>query len=190
MERNYVTVVSGLPRSGTSLMMQALEAGGMHVLTDGVRKSNQDNPKGYYEFEPVKKTKENPSWLENATGKAVKMVYRLLYDLVQDYEYRIIFMQRKIDEVMVSQKKMLDRSGQTGGKISDEQLAELFKKELDKVAQWTKEQHNFSMVSVNYKDMVQDPLTQCRRVNDFLGGDLDVNEMVEVVDPSLYRNRL
>jgi len=190
MKRDFITVVSGLPRSGTSLMMQALEAGGMPLLTDGVRESDEDNPKGYYEFELVKKTKEDPSWLQEATGKAVKMVYRLLYDLVDDYEYRIILMQRNLAEVMISQKAMLERGGQSGSEVSDEQLAELFKKELEKVALWIKDQRSFSMISVNYGDMVQDPLSQCRRVSDFLGGGLDVNEMVEVVDPSLYRNRL
>lgn len=190
MERDFITVVSGLPRSGTSLMMQALAAGAMPVLTDGVRESNEDNPKGYYEFEPVKKTREDPSWLNEAVGKAVKMVYRLLYDLLEDYEYRIILMERNIAEVMISQKKMLERSEQSGGEISDEKLARLFNKELQKVSRWIKEQHNFSMITVNYKDMVQNPLPQCRRVNDFLGGGLDVNKMADTVDPLLHRNRL
>ncbi|MBA7643071.1 hypothetical protein ES703_50781 [subsurface metagenome] len=117
------------------MMMQALEAGGMPILTDNIRKSDQDNPKGYFEFEPVKKTKDDPSWVQVAAGKAVKMVYRLLYDLPHDYEYRVIFMNRNIAEIMASQRAMLERTGQQGANISDEKLTQLFEKELEKIYQ-------------------------------------------------------
>ena len=104
----FVTIVSGLPRSGTSMMMQAIAAGGIPALTDGFRAADVDNPRGYYEFEPVKKTREDASWLDRAGGKVVKMVYRLLYDLpAEGYEYRVVFMRRDIREVLASQKKML-----------------------------------------------------------------------------------
>ena len=189
MELNFVTVVSGLPRSGTSMMMQALEAGGMPILTDNIRKSDQDNPKGYFEFEPVKKTKDDPSWVQAAAGKAVKMVYRLLYDLPHDYEYRVIFMDRNIAEIMVSQRTMLERTSQQGTDISEEKLTQLFEKDLEKIYQWVNQQGNFSMISIGYKDMVQEPLPQCRRVNDFLGNCLDIDKMASTVDASLYRNR-
>ena len=189
MELNFVTVVSGLPRSGTSMMMQALEAGGMPILTDNIRKSDQDNPKGYFEFEPVKKTKDDPSWVQVAAGKAVKMVYRLLYDLPHDYEYRVIFMDRNIAEIMVSQRTMLERTSQQGANISEEKLTQLFEKDLEKIYQWVNQQGNFSMISISYKDMVQEPLPQCRRVNDFLGNCLDIDKMASTVDASLYRNR-
>ena len=189
MELNFVTVVTGLPRSGTSMMMQVLEAGGIPILIDNIRKSDQDNPKGYFEFEPVKKTKDDPSWVRTATGKAVKMVYRLLYDLPHEHEYRIIFMNRNIAEILASQSAMLDRTGQQDANISDEKLTQLFEKDLKKIYQWIKQQSNFSMISIGYKDMVQKPLLQCRRVNDFLGNFLDVDKMTSAVDASLYRNR-
>ena len=176
VEDNFVTIVSGLPRSGTSMMMQAVHAGGMAAVTDDIRKSDSDNPRGYYEFEPVKKTKEDPSWIQQATGKVVKMVYRLLYDLPADYEYRIIFMNRSIEEVLLSH-------------IADEKLSELFKSELEKIYKWIDAQPNFSIVSVNYRDAVESPLDQCSIVNDFLGGNLDTDKMASAIDPTLYRNR-
>jgi len=190
MELNFITVVSGLPRSGTSMMMQVLQAGGVPILTDKIRKSDDDNPKGYYEFEPVKKTKTDPSWVPKAVGKAVKMIYRLLYDLPEGYEYRVVFMNRNMEEIMASQRTMLERTGQKGPDISEEKLTKLFEQDLEKVYQWIKDQDNFSMISVNYKDTVNEPLLQCQRVNDFLGGTLDVNKMVAVIDTSLYRKRL
>jgi hypothetical protein len=189
MEHNFITVVSGLPRSGTSMMMQALQAGGMPVLTDNIRESDIENPKGYYEFEPVKKTKDDPSWVPQAVGKVVKMVYRLLYDLPEGYQYRVIFMNRNIAEIMVSQKTMLERTDQKGADISDEKLAELLQKDLNKAYKWVKDQDNFSMISVGYKDMVQNPLPQCGLVNNFLGNPLDTDKMASVIDASLYRNR-
>ncbi len=189
MDFNLVTVVSGLPRSGTSLMMQALEAGGIPVLTDNIRKRDEDNPKGYYEFEPVKKTKTDPSWVADAVGKAVKMVYRLLYDLPKDYEYRVIFMRRNMDEVLASQRIMLERTGQEGANTSDEKLADLFNRDLEKVYRWVEDQDNFSMVSISYNEMIKSPLLECRRVNEFLRAGLDVDKMASVVNRSLYRNR-
>jgi hypothetical protein len=171
------------------MMMQVLEAGGMPILTDNIRESDEDNPKGYFEFEPVKKTKDDPSWVKQAVGKVVKMVYRLLYDLPPDYEYRVIFMNRNMAEIMASQRAMLERTGQQGANISDEKLVQLFEKDLEKIDQWVKDQENFSMIRVGYKDMVQQPLPQCHRINDFLGNRLDIDRMASTVDASLYRNR-
>ena len=189
IEKNFVTIVSGLPRSGTSMMMKALEAGGIPVLTDGIRKPDRDNPKGYYEFEPVKTTKDDPSWVQEAGGKAVKMVYRLLYDLPEGYRYRVVFMQRDMDEILKSQKAMLERTGQQGSDIGADKLAALFKKDLEEMFQWIDRQSNFSMLLVSYNDMVRDPRPQCLRVNDFLDNCLDVDRMAGVVDAALYRNR-
>ena len=189
MNLPFITIVSGLPRSGTSMMMQAIEAGGIPALTDNIRKKDEDNPKGYYEFEPVKKTKDDPSWVPGAQGKVVKMVYVLLYDLPEEYEYRVIFMRRNIDEVLVSQKAMLERSGKQGAKISDEKLAELFKTQLEKLDYWIAAQKNFSVLSVDYRDMITSPKAQCERINNFLGGVLDIDASVAAVDPSLYRKR-
>ncbi|MHC4293732.1 MAG: sulfotransferase family protein, partial [Planctomycetota bacterium] len=158
-------------------------------VTDHIRKSDEDNPKGYYEFEPVKRTNEDPSWIAGAVGKVVKMVYRLLYDLPADHKYRVVFMRRNIEEILVSQDKMLERSGQKGADISNEKLAKLFKTDLEKVDKWIAAQDNFSVISVNYGQMIKSPMAECQRVNDFLSEILDVDKMLSVVDPSLYRNR-
>ena len=186
--RDYVTIVSGLPRSGTSMMMQMLDVGGLPALTDHVRKPDEDNPKGYYEFEPVKRTKQDPSWVPTAVGKVVKMVYRLLYDLPSDYSYRVLFMRRKLEEVIKSQEVMLQRSGKSGGNLSDEEFMRLFAAEIDKCLRWMNEQPNFRYIQVDYNEMVADPRKQVARVVEFLG-DLDAEKMVGVVDPSLYRQR-
>ena len=188
-QKPFVTIVSGLPRSGTSMMMHAVEAGGIQALIDHIRKADEDNPKGYYEFEPVKKTKEDSSWLRQASGKVVKMVYRLLYDLPGDYEYRVVFMQRNIQEILVSQRKMLQRSGKPAGAVPDDRMKAMFEAELDRCRRWLEEHANFSVLYVNYRDMINDPKTQTQRVNDFLGGGLDVKAMASSVDPTLYRNR-
>lgn len=187
--RNYVIIVSGLPRSGTSMMMKALHAGGIEPLMDHVRQADADNPKGYYEFEPVKKTKDDASWLENACGKAVKMVYRLLYALPPGYEYRVIFMQRDLHEVLASQNKMLERKGKSGGAIADEQMAALFETELGQCKKWLAGQRNFKTLYIGHRDMICDGLTQAQKINDFLDGSLDTDAMAATVDPSLYRNR-
>jgi hypothetical protein len=188
-KRNYVIIVSGLPRSGTSMVMKAVEAGGIEPLVDHVRKADEDNPKGYYEFEPVKKTREDASWLNNATGKVVKMVYRLLYDLPAGHEYRVIFMRRDLKEVLASQSKMLERSGKPGGGISDEQMEALFACELAKCEKWLAGQPNFNVLYIRHRDMINNGLDQTQKINDFLGGGLDINAMAAVVDSALYRNR-
>jgi hypothetical protein len=171
------------------MMMRAIHAGGIEALTDHLRTADDDNPKGYFEFEPVKKTKEDPSWLNDAAGRAVKMVYRLLYDLPGGYVYRVVFMQRVLREVLASQKKMLKRSGKEGSALGDEQMAKLFQAELDRCSQWLQTQPNFTVLYVNHRDMVKSPADECRRISDFLGGGLNVEAMAAAVDPSLYRNR-
>ena len=188
-KRDYVMIVSGLPRSGTSMMMKAIHAGGIEPVIDNIRVADEDNPKGYYEFEPVKKTKEDASWLQGAAGKVVKMVYRLLYDLPADNKYRVVFMQRDLVEVLASQKKMLERSGKAGGGISDEQMASLFTTELKKCEKWIAEQPNFQVLYVGHRDMINDAAGQAKRINEFLGGGLNEQAMAETVDPTLYRNR-
>lgn len=188
-KRDYVIIVSGLPRSGTSMMMKTVHAGGIEQMIDHVRKADEDNPRGYYEFEPVKKTKEDASWLKNASGKVVKMVYRLLYDLPPRYQYRVIFIRRDLKEVLASQNKMLERTGKSGGGIPDEQMATLFEAELHKCEKWLAEQPNYKTLYINHRDMISDGLTQAQKINDFLDGGMDTNAMAATVDPTLYRNR-
>ena len=189
MDRNFVTIVSGLPRSGTSMMMQMLTAGGIEAMTDRVRGADDDNPRGYYELEAVKKTKDDAAWLADADGKVVKMIYRLLYDLPTDRSYRVIFMRRKMDEVLASQAVMLDRRGEKGAALPPEKLAELFQSELAKFDSWIAGQSCFEMLDIDYTEAVSDPATQARRIDAFLGGGLDTDAMAATVDPSLYRNR-
>jgi hypothetical protein len=190
MSKPFITIVSGIPRSGTSMMMQVLEAGGIEALTDEIRKADEDNPKGYYEFERVKKIKEDKEWLGEAMGKVVKMIYALLYDMpLEGYEYRVVFMRRKLEESMKSQSIMLERSGRKGGGLSTEQMVEAFRKQLEKFDAWIAGKGCFKVLDVDYTAMIERPVEQCERINEFLGGDLNVEAMAGVVDPTLYRNR-
>jgi len=190
MNSPYTTIVSGLPRSGTSMMMQVLSAGGIEPLTDHVRKEDEDNPKGYYEYEPVKRTKADPSWVPEARGKSVKMVYSLLYDLPDGYKYRVLFMDRDINEVIASQKTMLKRLGREGAKVGDGKLKELFKTDIDRLKRWLAWKCNFTVLYINHKEMIISPFAQCNRINKFLDNILDIAAASTVVDPDLYRNRI
>ena len=186
---DFVTIVSGLPRSGTSMMMQMIHAGGLPALTDEVREADEDNPKGYYEFEPVKQTKKDASWLEQAPGKVVKMVHLLLLDLPTDREYRVVFMQRHLEEVVASQDVMLERLGKESGELTKGQLIRAFEAQIAKVDKYLAEHPNFKMLYVDYNEAIKEPGPLVQRVNEFLGGGLDTQAMLGVVDPSLYRQR-
>jgi len=189
MSDNYITIVSGMPRSGTSMMMQMLVAGGIPALTDQIREADHDNLQGYYEFEPVKRTKHDSSWLKNADGKVVKVIYMLLYDLPAACSYRVIFMKRSLDEVLASQHKMLQRRGEAGASVPDNKLREIFEGQLQKVDTWLDEQPNFEVLTIEHRDVLSDPAGQANQINNFLGASLDVNAMAAVVDPALYRQR-
>jgi hypothetical protein len=183
-----ITIVAGLPRSGTSMMMRILEAGGLPPLTDQVRIADISNPLGYYEFEPVKRTKTDPSWLLSAGGKAVKMVYRLLYDLPPGYNYRVLLMQRNLTEVLSSQRKMLQHQNNDDA-VEDAQMIKIYQRELAKLESWIQQQRNFSKLDVSYNELVKDPAPQVSLIAGFLGGDLDQAAMAAVIDVNLYRNR-
>lgn len=188
--KQVVTVVSGLPRSGTSMMMRMLEVGGISPLTDELREADTDNPKGYYEFERVKKLDEGDTdWVEEAQGKAVKVISALLKYLPADYTYRLIFMRRKMEEILASQKQMLIRRGEPTDSVSDEELTELFRKHLAQIQAWIDSQPNVEIIYVSYNDVVENPLEQSQRINHFLGDTLDVENMARVVDQALYRQR-
>ena len=186
---SFLTIVSGLPRSGTSMMMRMLEQGGMPVIVDYCRRADDDNPNGYYEFEAVKNTKDDQTWLNDSAGKAVKMVYKLLYDLPKTQPYRVLFMRRKLDEVLASQRTMLERHGGGHDGISDERMAKLFLAELTAFEEWLKRQPHIKCMDVDYNRIQREPAAELGRVNDFLGGGLDVRAMTDVVDSALYRSR-
>ena len=189
-KRETIVIVSGLPRSGTSMMMKMLEAGGIPPLTDEIREADKDNPKGYYEFERVKQMdKGDVEWLSQAQGKTVKVISALLQHLPEEYDYNVIFMERHMPEILASQRKMLVHRGEDAGEMDDRQMATLFQKHVQKIRQWLDEQENFSTLYVHYSNALADPQTTAEQVHHFLARDLDVEKMVGVVDPDLYRNR-
>ena len=189
-EKQSVTVVSGLPRSGTSLMMKMLEAGGMAVVQDGIREADTDNPKGYYEFERVKQMdKGDTAWMVEAQGKVVKIISALLKHMPPEYQYDVIFMRRHMDEILASQRKMLVHRGEDANKMDDAKMADLFEKHLQQVFGWMDQQPNIRYLEVDYTDLLADPVKIGAHVNLFLGEHLDEQKMIEMVDPKLYRNR-
>ncbi|MCK4975822.1 MAG: hypothetical protein KAS36_02690 [Anaerolineales bacterium] len=189
-EDQSIVVVSGLPRSGTSMMMKMLEAGGIPPMTDKIRTADDDNPKGYYEFERVKKLKEgDTAWLDDAHGKAVKVISALLTYLPVSYNYNVIFMERALPEVLASQRKMLLNREEDPDKVSEEELTQLFQKHLNQVMSWIESQPNVHYLGVNYNLMLQEPDPYVEQINQFLGDRLDVKDMAGVVDPKLYRQR-
>ena len=186
---NAVVIVSGLPRSGTSMMMKMLEAGGLALVIDGIRTADEDNPKGYYEFERVKQLdKGDTAWVAEARGKGVKVISALLEHLPPEHDYKVLFMNRHLDEVLASQRKMLQRRHEKSD-ISDEKLAELLQKHVLQVKINLSRQPNVEMLDLDYNAMLADPLPFVREINTFLGGNLDEQAMSAVIDPALYRNR-
>lgn len=189
MDDSDIVIVSGLPRSGTSMMMKMLKAGGMKLLTDGIRTPDEDNPEGYYELDRVKQIEEDESWLEDAGGKAVKMIAALLKHLPASYSYRVIFVRRDMDEILASQCQMLVRRGEAADAVSDERMAALFSKHLRQVEAWLAEQPNFETLFVHYADILSNPMGGAKRIDAFLGVELETEAMAAVVDPALYRQR-
>jgi hypothetical protein len=189
MDKDTITIVSGLPRSGTSLMMSMLQAGGMELLVDGIRTADEDNPKGYYEFERVKQIDDDQAWLEDAKGKAVKMIGELLRRLPPTYDYKVIFMRREMEEILASQREMLVRRGEPTDRVKDEDMARMFDRHLDQIEAWIAERPNVDVLYVSYNDLLAEPEPLVREVAGFLGGTLDVEAMTGVIDHSLYRQR-
>lgn len=182
-------IVTGLPRSGTSLAMQMLAAGGVPPMTDHEREPDADNPRGYFEFERVKQLKTDKSWLDDATGRAVKVIHMLLTELPDDRDYRVLFMRRDIGEVVVSQRTMLARSGRAGAGLAPDRLAEIYRQQLAALERWLSTHPRFAVLDVRYADLIADPLSWAGRIAAHIGGDVDARAMAGAVDPSLYRNR-
>jgi hypothetical protein len=187
---SYIPIVSGLPRSGTSLMMSMLAAGGLAVLTDDLRRPDDDNPVGYFELERVKKLIDGDySWIAKSNGKAVKVISTLLPYLPEGYQYRIIFMRRAMEEVLASQRKMLINRGEDPDTVSDRQMADMFEKNLEQSEHWMDTQAHVTRIDINYRQLIAAPGPIVTEINRFLGGGLDEKKMVGVIDPSLYRQR-
>jgi hypothetical protein len=183
-------VVSGLPRSGTSMVMKMLEAGGLPILTDGLRTADEDNPKGYYEVERVKRLarEADKGWLAEARGKGLKVISYLLKSLPPRFNYRVVFIRRDIDEVLASQRKMLARRGEAE-ETAPERMRALFEDDLWRASHYLKSRPEFETIEIHYSAILARPLEEARRIDAFLGGGLDVEAMAAAVDPQLYRNR-
>jgi hypothetical protein len=186
-----IVVVSGLPRSGTSMMMRMLEAGGVVILSDGERAADIDNPKGYFELERIKNLERetDKSYLRAARGKAVKVISFLIKDLPDENDYRIVFMRRDLNEVLTSQQKMLDRLATADSDDDGAAMKEAFRNDIARVRVLSRTRPNFALCEVRYKDAIADPAGASHAVNAFLGGHLDEAAMRATVDASLYRNR-
>ena len=184
-----IVVVSGLPRSGTSMAMKMLEAGGLRVVTDGLRSADEDNPKGYYEDERVKDLyrEGDKAWLRDARGKVVKIISFLLKSLPADNNYKVLFMHRSLREIVASQNKMLVRRGEKND-TSDERAVQLLDEQV-RDARFFLRRPQFDVLELNYGEMLQGARPQAQRIAEFLGRPLDVEKMAQVVDVQLYRNR-
>ena len=183
-----ITVVSGLPRSGTSLVMQMLAAGGMMILGDDLRRADEDNPRGYLEYEKVKSLERDSSWLHEADGKAIKIISFLLPKLPSQFEYRILFVRRSLTEVLRSQEKMLERRGQPPGPPA-EIMAAHFDKHLQTVEQWLTCQPNIQALYCEHEQLIQSPAMAAASIRDFLQLPLNLDNMAACVDPGLHRQR-
>ena len=185
-----IVLVSGLPRSGTSMAMKMLASGGLETIVDNIRTADEDNPKGYFEDERVKDLAEmeDTTWIRAARGKVIKVVSSLLHYLPNDNDYRVIFMRRNLHEVLASQAKMLDRRGEENTS-EDEDMLRMYESHLEKVKFQLRFRDWFDVLYLDFAEVVGDPEKAATAINDFLGGGLDVEAMATQVDPNLYRNR-
>jgi hypothetical protein len=184
-----ITIVSGLPRSGTSLMMQMLVAGGMIPLSDGERKADVDNPRGYLEWERIKQLPNDPGCIAEAEGKVVKAISKLLLSLPAGHEYRVIFMERPLLEVLASQDQMLRRRGTYKEGVDPSVITAAFEKHLREVQAWFDSKPYVKVVRVPYHDVLSRPQDTAEKLAQFLEIKLDLEAMIREVDPALYRNR-
>ncbi len=185
-----IYVISGLPRSGTSMAMKMLDAGGLGTVVDGRRTADDDNPKGYFEDERVKHLHEDKdkSWVKEARGKVIKVISFLLKELPDENFYKVVFLRRDLDEVLASQNKMLVNRGEKS-ETPDERMKELYATHLQQVENLLSVRPNYEVLYLHYTSILKDPLENAKKMKAFLGLDLDVNAMAGVVDPDLYRNR-
>jgi hypothetical protein len=184
-----ITIVSGLPRSGTSLMMQMLAAGGMPVLTDGERKPDEDNPRGYYEWETIKLLPKQPEYIDAAEGKAVKVISQLLFALPGEHDYRILFVERPLAEVLASQSVMIARRGSSGGQLGAAQMEVALQAHLNQVKGWLQCKQRMATLFIRYSAVIDEPRSVAEAVRNFLQCDLAVENMAAQVTPALYRQR-
>jgi hypothetical protein len=185
-----IVVVSGLPRSGTSLAMQMLQAGGIGLCTDSVRSADEDNPRGYFESETIKRLREGEVDLACAAGQAVKVVSPLLCALPAKFEYRVVFMVRNLWEVLQSQRRMLiNRNATQRQDADDTRMGELYADHLRHTLRWIKLQSNMRILVLSHRRTIQAPLSTASRLAIFLNTPMEISQMIAVVDQNLYRQR-
>ena len=182
-----ITVVTGLPRSGTSLMMQLLTAAGLDPVTDVRRAPDEDNPLGYFEFEKTLTLAKDASWIPEVRGKTIKIVAQLLPLLPVGEFYNIVFMERDLDEVVASQHAMLARSNRAGLKTEDAKLKETFASQLERVRRKLAESSQVRILTVNYNRLITDAKTEVARVAQFVGEPFDGTKAMNAVRPELRR---
>lgn len=183
-----ITVVSGLPRSGTSLMMQMLHAGGHDILCDDHRQPDPDNPRGYFELDKVRSLERDATWVAEAEGKAIKVISFLLRSLPPGHEYRVIFMHRNLDEVLASQAQMLHRLGQPTGPEST-LMRSHFERHLKSITEWISRQNHFRMHTCEFTGVLRSPAAAATAITEFLEAPLRIQDMAAAVDHTLYRQR-
>jgi hypothetical protein len=184
-----IIIVSGLPRSGTSLMMQMLAAGGVPILSDGERVADADNPRGYCEWEQVKQLPKEPACIDQAEGKAVKVISQLLFALPTGHDYRILFMERPLPEVIASQAEMIRRRGTSGPAVPEAALIAGLRAHLNQVNAWLAQRKEILVRRQPYHELLRAPVAASENIGKFLDLRLDIESMAKQVDPTLYRNR-
>lgn len=189
MPRDFVTVVSGLPRSGTSMIMRMLEAGGIPPLTDGRRKADIDNPLGYYELEAVKDLPDNTEWMDTAAGHAVKVVSALVDKLPSGHQYRVLYIDRHLGEVVASQGRMLERRGHPPERDGGKAMAALFVKHIATVLARVRARRDIRLLVLKHAEVLAAPGDMSKRIDEFLDGGLDCDAMAAAVDETLWRHR-
>jgi len=183
-------IVSGLPRSGTSMVMKMLAAGGIDIVTDYLRKPDVDNPAGYFEYEPVKNMADDAAFIQNMNEKAIKVVSYLLPYLPGNKKYKVIFMLRPIEEVLLSQEKMLKQRGEHFSVQAQTSLYKKFQNHLYDIRLWLARRSGFDSLFVKYPDVVNAPIIYSKRIAGFLNVQCDVEAMAAAVSPELYRNQI
>jgi hypothetical protein len=184
-----ITIVSGLPRSGTSLMMQMLAAGGIPIFSDGERQADEDNPRGYCEWQRIKSLPRDPECIAEAEGKAVKVISQLLLALPSTHAYQIIFMERPLSEVLASQAEMIRRRGTSAGALGAASLMAAFQTHLAQVDAWLKNKPDIALCRLEYHHVLREPVETCKCIQGFLKRSLDIEAMARQIDSSLYRQR-
>ncbi|MHB2154977.1 sulfotransferase domain-containing protein [Calditrichota bacterium GD2] len=186
---DLIIVVSGLPRSGTSLMMQILQAAGVPLLVDNVRQSDVNNPRGYFEYQAVKNLKNDNQWLKYAKGKAVKIISHLLYHLPAEFQYKVIFMNRNLDEIIASQNRMLKNVGKVS-EIDDDTLKRHYAAHLFDISRWLTHQKNVQVRQINFHHLFEKPQTELAILSDFLNIAFNTEQIQQVIQPELYRTKI